>query len=90
MSQPVADKWFQQRLSPHTADNLDPLSWDEVCSDLEWQGTGSSTTRVGRRGRRDATGVSTPSPATIQQTVADLAVLDQYFAQVANDSDQIT
>jgi hypothetical protein len=69
-------------LSPSGADNLDSR-WDEVYSDLDWQGFAL----VGVRARRDVPADSAPQMVA-QQTGADADTLDPYFAQMADDAEQ--
>jgi len=55
----------------------------------KWEGACTSTMLLGRRARRDVTIKPTIHGATVQD-IADRAALDQYFAQMADDTDQST
>jgi len=76
--------------SSGATDNLDSLSWDEGGNGLDWQETADARALVGRRGRLNGTVNPATPPATVQHDVTNRAVLDQYFAQAADDTDQAT
>ena len=67
----------------------DGRNWEEVGSELDWQGTDGAALLMGSRTRREIpldqnTVPATPSPAV------DRTGLDQYFAQSAAATDQTT
>jgi hypothetical protein len=61
---------------PPTADSLDYLNWDEVSSDLDWQGTGDPRNCCGQ------------GDAAVHH--ADQASLDECFSQMATATGQVT
>jgi len=72
-------------LSPSGADNLNG-QWDDLTSDLDWEGIALPGGRV----RRDVTTDPTAPQMMAQHAGADPDALDRYLAQMADDADQGT
>jgi len=68
--------------SEPASDSLDGMNWDEAGSELDWQGLDN------RSVRREITRVA--PPATDAPVNAPRAALDQYFAQAADDVQEIS
>jgi uncharacterized repeat protein (TIGR03803 family) len=64
---------------PPTADSLDYLNWNEVSSDVDWEGIGDP---LMWRGRNDPPAHQLLMPASVPQSGADQATLVQCFSQM--------
>jgi uncharacterized repeat protein (TIGR01451 family) len=73
-----------------TAAGPDSLDWQELFSELDWQGDDSAALLMGHRAHRDTQICQSGRTAAEPQASADQAAQDLYFAEMAAAMDQST
>jgi hypothetical protein len=77
-----------QLLLQFAADHFDSLYGDEISSSLSWQDPVETTVLVPYRGRRDLSVDPTSAPPAASPPMMDRTVLDRYFAQTSDDTQE--